>query len=142
MSLTYKPASLFKRLAAIGYDLFLLVALLFIATAVILPLNQGEAISSDSNFFTVYLIYLFIVSFLFFGWFWTHGGQTLGMKTWHIQLVSTNNQAVTWQQALIRYLVAIISWALIGLGFVWSLLNVKKVTWHDILSNTILIDIE
>lgn len=142
MSLTYKPASLFKRLAAIGYDLFLLVALLFIATAVILPLNQGEAISSDSNFFTVYLIYLFIVSFLFFGWFWTHGGQTLGMKTWHIQLVSTNNQAVTWQQALIRYLVAIISWALIGLGFVWSLLNVKKATWHDILSNTILIDIE
>lgn len=140
MTQTYKPASLFKRLAVIGYDGLLLIAILFIATALTLPLNGGEAIKNGHPLFPFLVIYWFIISFIFYGWFWTHGGQTLGMKTWNLQLISSDHKKITWQQAFIRFCCAILSTLLFGLGFLWSLLNEKKSTMHDIFSNTILID--
>ena len=43
-STTGAPAGLFRRLAALLYDLLLVVALAFVATFAMLPLTQGEAI--------------------------------------------------------------------------------------------------
>jgi len=137
---THTPASLFKRLAVIGYDGLLLIAILFIATALTLAVNNGEAITSVHPYFPFLVIYWFIISFIFYGWFWTHGGQTLGMKTWNLQLISTDNKKITWMQAFVRFCCAILSTLLFGLGFLWSLFNEKKSTLHDIFSNTILID--
>lgn len=135
-----KPASLFKRLAVIGYDGLLLIAVLFISTAFTLPLNGGEAITNEHAMFPFLVIYWFLISFVFYAWFWTHGGQTLGMKTWKLQLISTDNKKITWKQAFVRFCCAILSTLLFGLGFFWSLLNEKKATLHDIVSNTILVD--
>jgi len=140
MTQTHKPASLFKRLAVIGYDGLLLIAILFIATALTLIINNGEAITSEHAYFPFLVIYWFIISFIFYGWFWTHGGQTLGMKTWNLQLISTDNKKITWKQAFVRFCCAILSTIFFGLGFLWSLFNEKKSTLHDIFSNTILID--
>jgi len=61
-----KPANLFKRLAALFYDSLLLLALWFIATAILLPLHGGEAFPTNNPLLTTY--YLFI-SFFFYGWF-------------------------------------------------------------------------
>lgn len=135
-----RPASLFKRLAVIGYDGLLLIAILFIATALTLPLNGGEAITNEHPLFPFLVIYWFFISFIFYAWFWTHGGQTLGMKTWNLELISTDNKIITWKQSFVRFCCAILSTLLFGLGFIWSLLNEKKSTLHDIFSNTILID--
>lgn len=140
MTNTAKPASLFKRLVVIGYDGLLLIAILFISTALTLPLNGGEAITSQHALFPFLVIYWFLISFVFYAWFWTHGGQTLGMKTWRLQLISSDNKEITWKQAFVRFCCAILSTILFGLGFVWSLLNEKKATLHDIVSNTVLID--
>lgn len=137
---THKPASLFKRLAVIGYDGLLLIAILFIATALTLIINNGEAITNEHPYFPFLVIYWFIISFIFYGWFWTHGGQTLGMKTWNLQLISTDNKKITWKQAFARFCCAILSTIFFGLGFLWSLFNEKKSTLHDIFSNTILVD--
>jgi uncharacterized RDD family membrane protein YckC len=126
---------------AIMYDLFLLIALLFIATAIAMALNQGKAIEPGQTLYPFYVIYLLIISFIFYGWFWTHGGQTLGMKTWKMKLQLTNGQAVTWKLALVRFITAIISWGVAGAGFLWSLLHPQKRTWHDIASNSVLIDL-
>jgi len=135
-----RPASLFKRLAVIGYDGLLLIAILFISTALTLPLNDGEAITNQHPYFPFLVIYWFFISFIFYGWFWTHGGQTLGMKTWNLELISANNKKITWKQAFVRFCCAILSVLLFGLGFFWSLFNEKKSTLHDIVSNTVLID--
>lgn len=140
MTNTQKPASLFKRLVVIGYDSLLLIAILFISTALTLPLNDGEAITSQHALFPFLVIYWFLISFVFYAWFWTHGGQTLGMKTWKLRLISTDNKKITWKQAFVRFCCAILSTLLLGLGFIWSLFNEKKATLHDIVSNTILID--
>lgn len=134
-------AGLFRRLLAIVYDLFLLIALLFVATAFAMLFNQGNAIEPGQPLYPYYLVYLLTVSFAFFGWFWTHGGQTLGMKTWKIRLQQTNAKRINWWLALIRFFTAILSWSLFGAGFLWSLFQSQKRTWHDIASNCVMIDL-
>ncbi len=130
------PPGFIRRLAAALYDFLLLLAVLFLATAVALPFNSGEAFSSDQTF---YLVYLLIISFIFYGWFWTHGGQTLGLRSWKMVLQTTSQEPVSWKQAFVRFFTAAISWLFLGLGFFWALINKKKLTWHDILSGTMLV---
>lgn len=135
-------AGLGKRLMAIIYDLFLLAALLFIAEILPVALNHGAAISRENGPMVFYLfhpLYLLIVCFGFLGWFWTHGGQTLGLKTWKLKIVTLDGGAVSWQQAGFRYVTALLSWLCGGLGFIWSLFDKEKRCWHDIASATKLI---
>ena len=79
-------AGLFRRLFAIFYDSFLLIAILFIVTAIATALNQGNAIEPDDTFYPLYVFIVFSLSYLYFAWFWIHGGQSLGMKTWQIKI--------------------------------------------------------
>lgn len=138
---SFTPVVLWRRFMAIFYDLFLLTAILFLATAMVNAINQGQAIDQDSPYILLLNIYLLSIIFVYFGWFWTHGGQTLGMKTWKIKLVSNRAQAISWQQVLIRELTAVISWLCLGLGFFWSIFDQKKRSWHDIASDTMLVDL-
>lgn len=123
----------FRRLAAIIYDLFLLTALLFVATSLLLPLNSGAAFTSEQYYFSIYLL---AVSFLFYAWFWTHGGQTLGMRAWKIRVLTVNREPVGWRLAFFRFLSAIPSLGLFGLGFLWILIDKNRRGWHDHLSRT------
>jgi uncharacterized RDD family membrane protein YckC len=125
-----------RRLAAQIYDLFLLIALLFLATALLLPFTVGEAVSAQQTL--IYRIYLGTISFFFYGWFWTHGGQTLGMRAWKIKVLTLDQKNINWTQALLRFLTAIVSWGFFGLGFLWILIDKNRRGWHDHLSNTAL----
>lgn len=128
-----KPG-LLKLAAVIFYDSVLLVAVLFFATLAALPFNEGKAFENSIP----YIIYLFLISFLYFGWFWTHGGQTLGLKTWKLRLRALDDRPITWKQALIRFIAAFFSWAFCGLGFFWIVFNKNRYSWHDMASKTTL----
>ncbi len=130
---TLLPCGLFRRLVAIFYDCLLLFAVLFGATAILLPFTHGEAIHSENIF---YFLYLTAWSFLFFGWAWTHGGQTLGMRAWKVKLLDSDNNIVTWKVAGKRFLLAMLSWAFMGLGFAWAIFDTDKRTFHDRYSGT------
>lgn len=132
---------LVRRLMTIFYDLFLLIAILFVATIIANVLNRGDAIGPDNPYYPFFMLYLGAISFFYYGWFWTHGGQTLGMQTWKMKLVSNNKQNVTWKQAFLRAITALISWGVLGLGFAWCFANNNKHTWHDIVSGSELIDL-
>jgi uncharacterized RDD family membrane protein YckC len=134
-------AGLFRRLFAIFYDCFLLIAILFIVSAIATALNQGKAVEPDDALYPVFVIIIFSLSYLYFAWFWIHGGQSLGMKTWRIQLQSNNNKAISWKTAAIRFITAIFSWGFFGAGFLWALLDKKNRCWHDLASKTVLIDL-
>ena len=140
-SISIQYTGLLRRLMAIIYDLFLLIALLFIATAITMVANQGHAIEPGQPMYPFYVTCLLVISFGFYGWFWTHGGQTLGMKTWKIKLQQQNGQHVTWSLAVIRFITAMLSWSAAGLGFFWSLFDPQRRTWHDIASNCVVIDL-
>ena len=137
--LTY--AGLFRRLFAVFYDGFLLTAILFIVTAIANALNHGNAIGPGDTFYRFYVFIIFTLSYLYFAWFWIHGGQTLGMKTWQIQLQSINSNKITWKTCAIRFVSAVFSWGIFGLGFLWSLFDKKNRCWHDLISKTILLDL-
>lgn len=123
--------SLLRRFAAIFYDLLLLLSVLFLSTALILPFNAGQAFSAN----WLYSLYLLCVSFIFYGWFWTHGGQTLGLKAWKLQVLTTEKKTISWRQAFLRFSGAIISWIVFGIGFAWALRDGKR-CWHDVFSKT------
>ncbi|MBS4052039.1 MAG: RDD family protein [Methylomonas sp.] len=125
-----------RRMGAVIYDALLLLAVWFFATAIILPFNSGQAFAAEQYFFPFYLL---AVSYVFYGWFWTHGGQTLGLRAWRIKLVNSNGVAVTWRQVSMRFMVAMLSWTCLGLGFVWCIFDKKRLCWHDSLSKTRLV---
>jgi len=126
------PPGLPRRLGALFYDCLLLLGLLFFATLALLPL-RGGAFGPHS---LVYQAYLLGVAFLFFGGFWTRGGQTLGMRAWKIRLCSADGGAVSWRQAGLRFVAALFSFGLFGLGFFAALADPDKCCWHDRIAGT------
>jgi len=138
---TYKYAGLFRRLFAIFYDCFLLIAILFIVSAIATALNQGKAVEPGDNLYPLFVFVIFALSYLYFAWFWIHSGQSLGMKTWQIRIQTTDNTIISWKTAAIRFIVAIFSWGFLGLGFLWAFFDKKKRCWHDLVSHTELLDL-
>ena len=120
--------SLFRRLLAISYDCLLLTAILFVATAALLPFTGGNAIHSGNY---LYLLYLIAWAYFYFGFQWTHGGQTLGMRAWKIQVQTIGSIKLDWIIASKRFLLAMLSWLLIGIGFLWALFDTDSQTFHD-----------
>ena len=118
------------------YDSILLSSVLFLATALVIPFNESTAISSGNNLFSIYLL---AVSFAYFGWFWTHGGQTLGMRVWRVRVLAKRGNTITWKQAALRFAGAIVSWLPLALGFLWMLWSPERRTWHDQWSDTELV---
>lgn len=133
---TTATPSLPRRLAAIFYDLLLLLAVLFVASALALVINGGVPIRTGNPFYTLYML---MVAFLFYAWFWVHGGQTLGMRAWRIRVLRDDGLPLTWTDALKRFLYAGLALAPAGLGFLWSLIDGEGRAWHDRLSTTRLV---
>jgi uncharacterized RDD family membrane protein YckC len=125
---------LLRRLAAIMYDTLLVVAVLFMVTVPFIAVRGGEPVEIGDN--TWYRIALVIVIYAFFVGFWTRSGRTLGMQSWGLQLETMDGGRPTLATASVRFMAAIISWAPLGLGFLWQLLDKDKLTWHDRISGT------
>lgn len=132
MRLSAYPAGLLRRIAAAFYDSLLMLALWFVAVFALLPFTDGHAVDGHNIWFR---LYLFIIPYLFFSWFWTRGGQTLGMRAWRLQLRNIDGGAVTWLQAVLRYLAAWVSWLSV-IGILWCLIDERKRCWQDMFSHT------
>jgi uncharacterized RDD family membrane protein YckC len=106
------PARLPRRLAAIAYDSLLLAAVLFLAAALALGLavlllgDERVALHSPLRGNPLFSAYLLLVCFGFFGGFWVHGGQTLGMRAWRLRVRRLDGRNIGWWQALARFSVA------------------------------------
>jgi uncharacterized RDD family membrane protein YckC len=58
------------------------------------------------------------------------------MQSWRLQLETTAGGAIIFTSANIRFFAAMVSWLPAGLGFLWSLWDKDRLTWHDRLSRT------
>lgn len=117
------------------YDSLLILAILFAITAIAVLINGGEAVSSSP----LYSLSLFLSVFVFYAWFWQKSGQTLGMKVWKIRIISEFGGNPSWSISFLRLCFSLLSIACLGLGYFWRLF--KPYTWHDKLSQTIVIDV-
>jgi uncharacterized RDD family membrane protein YckC len=135
-------ASLWRRLAAMVYDSFLLAAIALFYTAIHLFIKAqlfGVEHIRAARAGTAGDIFLFIGVLLsiscFYYWFWTRKGQTLGMLAWRLRVEQENGKNITGKQTLIRLAVATGSLLCAGLGYFWCLFG-KKQCWQDIASGT------
>ncbi len=134
---TLEHVSLLRRLGAIIYDTVLAgfsVVIVSSIPAVVFQSLTGYRV--PDSVMTVGYIFL---TYLFFTWFWTHGGQTLGMRAWKIKVVDNKGNLINQQQATSRFVWAIVSWISLGFGFLVSLFDKDKLAWHDRYSQTRLI---
>lgn len=93
------------------YESLLLFGVLFIAGWIFGTLLQQR----NALYLRQGLQYwLFLVIGVYFIWFWSHGGQTLAMKTWRVRLTAADGGPVSMKRATARYLLSWL-WFLPGL---------------------------
>jgi uncharacterized RDD family membrane protein YckC len=134
---------LLRRLAAILYDALVVMGIaMFVTILVVVPLGMAlgqdgwERLQQTAAFRVALQLLLVITIVGFHLWFWTHGGQSLGMRAWRLQVVRNDGLPLTFSDALLRYATAVVSALPVGLGFLWSLFDPEKLTWHDRWSKT------
>ena len=153
-------AALRRRVAALVYESVLLFGILF-ATGLVyaVALQQTHAMEHRSGLIAA----CFLVLGLYFVGTWTHGGQTLAMKTWHLRVVTDAGAPLAPRRALMRYLASWV-WVLpplalahaalprnttayfgalgawIALYALAALLHPRRQFWHDALCDTAIVD--
>jgi uncharacterized RDD family membrane protein YckC len=101
-----------RRLACFVYEGVLLFGVVMIAGYLYSSLTeQRHALEGRTGL----QAFLLVVLAIYFVWFWSHGGQTVAMKAWHVRLVTADGQPVSQRRALARYLLSWI-WFLPALG--------------------------
>ena len=73
---------------------------------------------------------------------WRYGGQTLGMRPWRLKVLAADGRIAPPRTLALRYAVATLSLAAAGLGFLWSLVDRERRTWHDLASGTVLVRLD
>jgi uncharacterized RDD family membrane protein YckC len=53
-----------------------------------------------------------------------------------------DGESIALKRALLRFAVAFVSLAALGLGFLWCLLDSERRAWHDIVAGTLLVRLE
>lgn len=129
----WRSPGLARRFACAVYELLILAALVLVACFPFLALTGDATAGWRRHLLQAYV--LFVVGAYLVG-FWTHGGQTLAMKTWRIRLESAEGGAVTRPAAIRRYLFALAGLALAGVGFLWAILDRDRQFLHDRLART------
>ena len=83
---------------------------------------------------------LFAVSIAYFPYFWTHGGQTPGMRPFGLKVVMDRDGGpVTLGPALLRLFGFWLDAFVFYLGFAWVLIDKRRRGWHDLIAGTVVI---
>ncbi len=132
-----RRAGLVRRLASALYDLLLLAALVLVATFPFLAIF-GDSTQGWRRH--VLQLWILAAAGAYFVGFWTHGGQTLAMKTWRIRVVRRDGGAVGTRRAVRRYFLAVLGLVAAGLGFAWAIFDRDRQFLHDRLCGTAIVD--
>lgn len=93
-----------RRIATLIYEAVILFGVVFIAGYLFSTLTQQRNGLVHHQWLAAWIG---LVVGVYFVWCWTHGGQTLPMKTWRLRVVrATDGTALSWPRAIVRYLLA------------------------------------
>lgn len=130
------PCNLGRRLLIMAYDTVAVIALLMLATALAMAAGFRELSPLRDP---AYAGGLLLTWFAYLAWCWRRGGMTLGMRAWRVRIERVAGGRPGWGACCLRFLVALLSAAAAGLGFLWSLFDPQRRCWHDIASKTRLV---
>lgn len=126
----------FRHIAIMVYDAAVVVSLLMLATVLAMFSGFGGRTAMRDPVFTLYLL---MIWYLYLSWCWHTGGMTIGMRAWRVRIEDTNGNRPGWSTTFVRFVISLVSAALLGTGFIWSLFDRQNRSWHDIASNTRLV---
>ncbi len=110
-----RTPALARRMACFVYEGVLLIGVLMAAGLLYAGLTgQRHALLGRHGL----QAFLFVVLAVYFSWFWSHGGQTVAMKTWRIRLLRTEGAPVSLGRAVARYVLSWL-WFAPGLLLLW-----------------------
>lgn len=128
----YPSATFLRSFGCMLYDLFLVAAIEFV---LLLIIGNIEGFILDAKLPDIArLLLLYICGAGFYVWCWTHGGKTLGMTAWRVEVRAHNGQPIGYKQAWVRALSACL-----GLGNIWKLVDKNNMAWQDYASGTVLL---
>jgi uncharacterized RDD family membrane protein YckC len=148
MSGEFVRAGFWRRFASLVYDILAIIAFAMLTvilylfaiqgliSADVLSLNGAEDVSAfiqhSMLLSGIRSVLLVIVTLVFFGYFWTKSGQTIGMRAWRLKVQTHNGGLISWSQSLIRSFSA-----LLGIGNLLVLVDLKnKKALQDYISKT------
>ena len=143
-----------KRAVAITIDL----VFLDVSTKIsLLPLKRsidlGDIIPADlfsmdtfqAKVFLLYVVlYLFaglILSLVYFTYFHSATGQSIGKRLLKIKAIQTSGEPLNFKIAFIRWGGYFISGLAMYLGFLWVLFDKNKQGWHDKIAGTYVVKV-
>lgn len=121
------------------YEALTVIALWMLASAIITTL-LGNATQGRSRLVLQGLSMLVISAY--FLWCWTHGGQTLAMKTWRIRALQASGAPLSLAAALRRYIIAAAGMLFGGATLWWAWFDREGQFMHDRLAGTRLVMVE
>ena len=128
--------SFFKLGACLIYESLVLIAISLVCTAIFV-LMLGDSTVGMKRYLLQLFLWLAIGAY--FIWCWEKSGQTLPMQTWKLKLVNKKGQLLSFEPALIRYVLASLSLLMLGLGFFWAFIDKDRLFLHDrLLKNRII----
>jgi len=148
MSGEFPRAGFWRRFASLVYDSLAIIAFAMLTVVLylfavqglisldVISLNGAEDVSAliqeSLVLSSIRSALLVIVALVFFGYFWTKSGQTIGMRAWRLKVQTVEGNLISWPQSIIRSLSA-----LLGLGNLVVLIDFKnKKALQDYVSKT------
>ncbi len=151
------PASLWRRLLALVYDLLIVVAIVMVVGLLCQLATGGQLIRTDGHA-EIPVWYRPLQGMVVSAYFissWLLGGQTVGMRPWQIRLTRRDGGGPTLQQVVLRLLAAaapmlvltlaptlgvrITLWTLLAVWTGWfavALVDPRRRALHDIVAAT------
>jgi len=138
---TLENAALWKRLFAIVYDILIYFSIAIAYRAAMLAIqvqiNGQPAAGQRTEMGSLETLGLVVILIGFCSVCWRYkGGQTLGMKAWRLQLRADSGGQLSWQQCIIRCVLAPIMLGLCGIGYFYSVFDKQSRCAHDIIIRT------
>jgi len=133
------------RLMAYIVDTIVIFALIMGLFAVLGGITVGAAATGSWVIaivgVLVWLFLFFAVALFYFPLFWWKGGQTPGMRLFHLRVVRDRDGGpLSGGQASLRLLGYWVNAIVFYVGFAWILIDSRRRGWHDLIAQTCVIE--
>jgi uncharacterized RDD family membrane protein YckC len=133
------------RLLAYIIDLIIVCIAIFSVSIVFGILLAGAAASRSGGAAIggglLWFLAVIVISVVYFPWFWTRGGQTPGMKVFHLRVVrDADGGPISTTSAVLRLVGYWVNGAVFYIGFIWIFIDKRRRGWHDLIAGTVVIE--
>lgn len=134
-----RPAGLHWRLFALVYDLFPILAIWLLVSAVVYAVNGARPVTPGSLMAWIEFVLLVAATGTYAVLSWRRGGQTLGMRPWRIKVVDAQGQPASTGRLWLRFGVACLTSVI---GLLWCLVDRERRGLHDLAAGTLIVRME